>query len=169
MRYAAFLRGVMPTNCRMAELREAFEAAAFEDVRTVLGSGNVLFEAAKASPATLERKAHAAMKKVLGREFEAFVRPLEALAAMMEDDPFARHRLPPGAKRVVTFLHAPPEEPPKLPLVRDGAHLLQLRGTELFSAYTPTPKGPVFMAMIEKAVGRDQTTRTWDTLGKMLR
>ena len=41
-RYAVFLRGVMPTNCRMPELKKAFEAAGFEDVKTLLGSGNVL-------------------------------------------------------------------------------------------------------------------------------
>ena len=41
-RYAAFLRGVMPTNCKMPALQAAFEAAGFTDVKTVLGSGNVL-------------------------------------------------------------------------------------------------------------------------------
>ena len=48
-RYAAFLRGVMPTNCKMGDLRAAFEAAGFEDVRTLLGSGNVLFGASSSS------------------------------------------------------------------------------------------------------------------------
>jgi uncharacterized protein (DUF1697 family) len=35
MRYAAFLRGVMPTNCKMPELKRAFEDAGFKDVKTV--------------------------------------------------------------------------------------------------------------------------------------
>ena len=41
-RYAAFLRGVMPTNCKMPQLKAAFEAAGFTDVKTLLGSGNVV-------------------------------------------------------------------------------------------------------------------------------
>ena len=152
----------------MPELKRAFEAAGFDEVRTLLGSGNVVFEAKKAAAPALERKAHAAMEKILGRTFETFVRPLDVLSALLEEDPFEDARLPSDAKRVVTFLHAPPAEPPKLPIVRDGAYLLVLRGTELLSAYKPSPKGPVFMKMIEQAVGRDQTTRTWDTIARVV-
>ncbi|MBU6441240.1 MAG: DUF1697 domain-containing protein, partial [Betaproteobacteria bacterium] len=44
-RYLAFLRGVSPVNASMPALRAAFEAAGFGQVRTVLGSGNVAFDA----------------------------------------------------------------------------------------------------------------------------
>lgn len=50
-RYAAFLRGVMPTNCKMPALKAAFEAAGFTEVRTLLASGNVVFTARTASSA----------------------------------------------------------------------------------------------------------------------
>ena len=49
MRYAAFLRGVSPMNAKMPELKRAFEAAGFGDVKTLLSSGNVVFDAPKAS------------------------------------------------------------------------------------------------------------------------
>ena len=45
--------------------------------------------------------------------------------------------------------------------------LLALCGQELFSAYSPTPKGPVFMTLIERTFGKELTTRTWDTVGKI--
>ena len=70
MRYAAFLRGVMPTNCKMAELKLAFEDAGFKDVKTYLASGNVTFDASKQSDASLEKMAEAAMTKRLGRSFD---------------------------------------------------------------------------------------------------
>jgi hypothetical protein len=44
-----------------------------------------------------------------------------------------------------------------------------MRGAEIFSAYLPTPKGPVFMTLIEKTFGKEQTTRTWDTVAKVAR
>ena len=47
--------------------------------------------------------------------------------------------------------------------------VLAVKGTEIFSAYVPSPKGPVFMGLIEKTFGKDLTTRTWDTLGKVVR
>jgi len=42
----------MPTNCKMPELRAAFEAAGFDDVKTLLASGNVVFSARAASTKT---------------------------------------------------------------------------------------------------------------------
>jgi predicted dehydrogenase len=45
----------------------------------------------------------------------------------------------------------------------------KIKGREVFSAYVRSPKGPVFMAVIEEAFGKDLTTRTWDTVGKVAR
>ena len=93
-RYAAFLRGVMPMNCKMPELRRAFEKAGFEEVRTVLGSGNVVFSARRASDASLERRAEEAMEQQLGRIFLTIIRSVEQLQDLVAADPFASHRLP---------------------------------------------------------------------------
>jgi uncharacterized protein (DUF1697 family) len=165
-RHAAFLRGVSPMNCKMPELALAFAAAGFADVKTVISSGNVVFSAAGASR-SLEKKAEAAMAEHLGRSFMTFVRPVEELQALLDEDPYAPLRVPPGAKRVVTFLHAIPASAPKLPIAQDGARMLALRGREVFSAYVPGPEGPVFMTLIERTFGKDVTTRTWDTLRKV--
>jgi hypothetical protein len=54
-----------------------------------------------------------------------------------------------------------------LPIARDGARILALDGLQAFSAYVPGPKGPVFMALIERTFGRDVTTRTWETVRKV--
>src|SRR5207249_3491530 len=107
-RYAAFLRGVMPVNAKMSDLKKAFEAAGFTDVKTILGSGNVVFSARAASEASLERRAEAAMTERLGRTFLTIIRPIEALRDLLASDPYRAFRLPPGAKRVVTFLRRRP-------------------------------------------------------------
>ena len=55
-------------------------------------------------------------------------------------------------------------------VVRRFEDAWQGRARPEISAYLPTGKGPVFMNMIEKAAGgKDQTTRTWDTLAKVAR
>jgi uncharacterized protein (DUF1697 family) len=167
-RYAAFLRGVMPTNAKMADLKACFEAAGFDDVKTVLGSGNVVFSAREASEASLERKAEAAMTKRLGRTFMTLIRPLDALKARIDADPYAAFRLPAAAKRVMTFLRAAPAEPPPLPVELHGAQLLRLDDRDLFGAYVPGPRGPVFMTLIAKTFGDEVTTRTWDTVRKVV-
>jgi uncharacterized protein (DUF1697 family) len=154
-------------NASMPAVRAAFEAAGFTDVVTVLSSGNVVFSARPVPAAALEREAEAAMKARLGRAFPTIVREIEALRRLIASDPFADFRLEPGAKRVVTFLRGEPATRPELPMERDGARILALRGREALSAYVPGPRGPVFMSLIERTFGRDVTTRTWDTVRRI--
>jgi hypothetical protein len=67
---------------------------------------------------------------------------------------------------VVTFLRRTQNPGVELPLERDGARILKLAGTEVFTAYEPGPKGPVFMTLLERTFGKDITTRTLDTVKK---
>lgn len=168
-RYAAFLRGVMPTNAKMPELKQAFEAAGFTEVRTVLSSGNVVFDARRAAESTIQQRAEAAMRARLGQAFLTIVRPMDALRELLATDPYREFRVAPSAKRIVTFLRDEPSATVALPVEQDGARLLAVSGRELFSAYLPTPKGPVFMVLIERTFGKDLTTRTWDTVAKVAR
>lgn len=168
-RYAAFLRGVSPMNAKMPELKQAFELAGFSDVKTVLSSGNVVFTARSASGPALERRAEAAMEARLGSAFPTIVREIDALRRLLESDPYEAFALEPGTKRIVTFLRVKPRARLVLPVERDGARILRMEDREVFSAYVPSPRGPVFMALLEKTFGRDITTRTWDTVAKVAR
>lgn len=156
-------------NARMPDLERAFEATGFTEVKTLLSSGNVVFSAPGSSVASIQKKAEAAMQKQLGKAFLTIVRPIDSLREMLASDPYAKYRLEPASKRIVTFLLAAPKAAPKLPIELDGARILTVKGTEVFSAYLPTAKGPVFMALIQKTFGREQTTRTWRTVEKVAR
>ena len=105
----------------------------------------------------------------LGRTFTTTLRSIDELEALLSADPFKDFRFFPQSKRVVTFLHAKPKVRLKLPIELDGARILCVKGTEIFSAYVRSPKGPVFMNLIEKTFGKDLTTRTWDTVGKVVK
>jgi uncharacterized protein (DUF1697 family) len=164
-RFVAFLRGVSPLNAKMPELKRCFEDAGFTDVRTLLSSGNVAFTSRTASTTALERKIEAAMMSSLGRTFGTFVHSAASLQAMLAADPFASFAIPADGKRVVTFLRAVPAGT-VLPPERDGARILLVAGSEAYTVYTPTPKGPVFMTLLHHAFGADITTRTWDTIRK---
>ena len=164
--YVAFLRGVMPTNAKMADLRHCFEDAGFTGVRTVLSSGNVVFSTRESSEGALARRAEAAMEKRLGRTFYTIVRPVSFLRALIESDPYAGVGLPANAKRIVTFLREPHRARLSLPFESDGLHIVAATEREILSAYLPNPRGPVFMSLIEKTFGANVTTRTWDTVRK---
>lgn len=165
-RYVAFLRGVSPVNAKMPELKRCFEQAGFTNVKTVLSSGNVVFDARASKEDSLQRKAEAAMQAALGRSFQTFVRSANMLRTMLAADPYAAFELPPGAKRVVTFLREPQGITISTPIERDEARILRADEREVFSAYVPGPRGPVFMTLLEKTFGASITTRTWDTVRK---
>ena len=165
-RYVAFLRGVSPVNAKMPDLKRCFEAAGFADVKTLLSSGNVAFTTRAAGASALERRITEAMRSELDRVFATIVRPSEHLQALVDADPFAQFDLPRAAKRVVTFLRQPPSAAVDLPPERDGVRILHVEGAEVFTAYVPGDKGPVFMGMLERTFGSDITTRTFETVKK---
>lgn len=156
-------------NCRMAELKVALEKAGFTDVKTVISSGNAVFSSRSTSGRSVEANCEEAMRKHMGRSFMTIVRSIAELDALLESDPFARHSLPPKAKRNVTFLRAAPSTRPKLPIELRGARILELKGQEAFTYYVPNQVDPAFMVLIEKTFGKEVTTRTWETVGRIVK
>ena len=93
---------------------------------------------------------------------------MEALRKLLASDPYRAFRIDPTAKKVVTFLLKQPTAKPKLPIELDGARILAVKGREVFTVYVRNPKGqPVFMALLQKTFGKEQTTRTWETVKKV--
>jgi len=89
-RYAAFLRGVNlgKRTVKSAELKSAFEAMGFTDVKTLLASGNVLFDAKSAKG--LKEKIEAGLKEQFGFEVPIVLRTMDELRAMVKANPFGR-------------------------------------------------------------------------------
>ena len=167
MRYAAFLRGVFPGNLAMSELRSCLESAGLRKVRTLLASGNVVFESPAGSTRALERRVEKAMQAHLAKVFMTFVRSEAELEELVSSDPYRAFRLRADGKRLVTFMREPPAADLRLPIEQDGARLLHVEGVHAFSTYLPNPRGPVFMQLIERTLGKDATTRSWDTVTKV--
>ena len=165
-RYIAFLRGVSPLNAKMHELKACFESAGFTGVRTILSSGNVVFESMLTQQADLEAMAEAAMAKKLERTFYTIVRSSAELKTLLTSDPYTQHGIPSDTKRVISFFRQPPSPKVALPVVQDLASVFLVRGREAFTAYRPVDKGPVFMQLIERAFGKAVTTRTLETVAK---
>ena len=141
-------------------------SSCYTKVKTILSSGNVVFDSASGSVAAIERRIEAGLTKQLGRFFYTIVRSVEELNDLIEADPYAAFDLPADAKKVVTFARKLPSPKSPLPVERDGAQKLAAGRREAFSAYVPSPRGPVFMELIKANFGSEVTTRTWDTVKK---
>jgi uncharacterized protein (DUF1697 family) len=153
-------------NAKMPELKRAFESAGFSNVKTVLSSGNVVFDSRARSEAALARQAEKAMQEHLDRTFLTIVRATDALRELIDADPYSAFRLPPGSKHVITFLRKDPTVQPPLPIKLHDARILAVRGREVLTSYVPIPGAPEFMRLIEKTFGTEITTRTLETIKK---
>ena len=75
---------------KMDELRAALEDEGFENVQTVVASGNVLFEHDKAPDAALEQRIAQVIKDRCGINSFAAVRSRDELRSAIEDNPFGK-------------------------------------------------------------------------------
>ena len=89
-RYVALLGSINVggNRLKMADLKTALEDEGFEDVETVVASGNVLFEHSAAADAKLAAQIEQVVKDRFGINSFAAVRSRDELAAAIADNPF---------------------------------------------------------------------------------
>jgi uncharacterized protein (DUF1697 family) len=150
--YVALLRGIGPGNPNMKseKLKAFFEYLGFKNVSTVIASGNVVFQTLSKNTAALEAKIEKALPEQLGFSRTTIVRSREELEKLIKKNPFkgVEDTLP--NYLVVTFFKNRKEE------------LCTVINME-------EDKTPDFMRQVEKKHGKEITTRTWKTLGRILK
>lgn len=167
--YVALLRGIAPVNplMRNAELRKVFAGLGYDDVRTVLSSGNVLFGTSGASSAALETAIEDALQRHLGAPCAAFVVSRPRMERLVSFDGFDDADDAAGRQRIVTFLKAPPRQGPELPYEVDGSTVLALHEGALVSVVDASGS-PAVLRWIEREYGKANTTRSWRTVLRIM-
>jgi uncharacterized protein (DUF1697 family) len=173
--YVAFLRGINVGGnaiIRMEDLKKAFESPGFRDVRTVLASGNVAFWAPEKDTAALEAGVAKMLGEKFGRDISVVVRTLDGLRELDARRPFRDVEGMPGVKLYVTFLpgNAKPTGGAGLPS-GDGYRVLGVEDGVICSVLDGRPGigTPELMKAIEKTFGKNVTTRTWNTVIRLLK
>ena len=174
MRYVALLRGIGPTNPNMRneKFREVFRGLGFDNVQTVITTGNVLFESPSRAVKTLESTIEEAMEDQLGFFSTTIIRSHQQLQRLVDSNPFGRTKDEPTTRLNVTFLKKKQKTDLRFPYrVKDkGYSVVGMNGREVFSVIDLTgATTPDVMAWIEKQFGKEVTTRTWKTVGRILK
>jgi uncharacterized protein (DUF1697 family) len=172
--YVAFLRGINVggnKKIKMDALRSAFESLGFQRVRTVLASGNVLFDAAEPDPLAITRQIQEKLSSAFGLDVGIMVRTRRQIGDLVDADPFSAVKVTPDTRLYVTFFadrlrgklktrHEPHQEALKMLGVSSG---------EVCSAIELSPGAgtPELMKFIDKEFGRENTTRNWNTVLKI--
>lgn len=167
MTHVALIRGINLGRAKrvaMADLRAALGRLGFQRVRTLLNSGNVVFEtnlSAKSAAARIER----AMEKEIGVTASVLVLTADELAAAIQGNRLTRVATNPS-RLFVAFLWAPVKELDAFGKRDWGSEKIALGPR---AAYLWCPGGfetPLVKAF-HKAVGAGVTVRNWATVQKL--
>jgi uncharacterized protein (DUF1697 family) len=174
MSFVALLRGIAPTNPNMRNdrLRGVFEDLGFSNVRTVLSSGNLLFETHSSAVRALETKVEEALPKRLGFTSTTIIRSRTQIQALVDQDPFGGVDHSSKTNLNVTFLKRKLRPALTFPYQRQDRDytILGMYGREICSVIDVTSaKTPDLMQWMEKEFGKELTTRTFNTVERILR
>ncbi len=142
----------------MAELLQHFASAGFEDAKTLLQSGNVVFTGKGKPPAQLERSLEAKVGT------EVMVRTAEEWGTIVAANPFRAEAKSDPARLLVMFLKSEPETDIEWP----GPERMKRVGRQLYIVY-PNGAGTSKLtgALIERKLATRGTARNWNTVMKI--
>jgi uncharacterized protein (DUF1697 family) len=168
--YVSMLRGINlggHKKIKMDQLRASFEALGFEQVKTYIQSGNVVFKTAKASPGALCSKIEAKIIADFGHSVSVVVRTADEMKQIVANNPFLKEKGIDPDKLHVMFLSRAPERSALEQLRGLASRTEQLRcvGQEL---YLYLPNGVAESFVMKKPVDRllavVTTMRNWRTV-----
>lgn len=172
-RYCALLRGINVggINIKMADLRDVFGELGFTDVRTVLASGNVLFDSENTDAHALKADIEKALSDRFGYEAWVFVLDVKSIAALVAAYPFEPDR--DGWHAYVVFVDGAGALDSLLTLQGDlDADLERIQGGDSV-VFWEVERGQTLKSPFGKHTGRAKfkavtTTRNLRTLRKLL-
>lgn len=171
--YIAFLRGINlgKRNVKSDELRSIFSEMGFENVRTVIASGNVIFDAKQKDPEKLTVRIENFLKEELGYKVIVFLRSQAELESILENNPFKDDHGKDG-KCYISFLSdEPPKDAAKEVLARSSdTEKFAFIGRELYMLFYVGFSESVFFNKndYEKVLGVIATNRNLNTPLKIL-
>jgi len=171
--YVAMVRGINVggrAKVAMADLRTAFSGLGYEDVRSYIQSGNVVFRTAQGArglPAAIEAR----LAEDLGLPVKVVIRTSTELATILARNPLADGSRDTGGLHV-TFLAASPTAA-RARALDPGAHLpdeFRVVGREVY-VHCPNGYGRTKLnnAYFERALDVVATTRNVKTVGELIR
>lgn len=169
--YVAFLRGVNVggNQLKMDRLRAVCASLGFENARTYLQSGNVVFEA-QGSQAKVEKDLERKLAGETRLPVRVLVRSGAQLKQLIAKNPFLKTEAIDCARLHVTFLTEAPtlEALKQLAVLDAGPDEFRAAGTEIY-LHCPTGYGRSKLSNnhLERFLSLAATTRNWNTVSTL--
>ncbi|MGM0883135.1 MAG: DUF1697 domain-containing protein [Bacillota bacterium] len=172
--YIALLRGINVSGqkiIKMEHLRAVFEEMQFEQVRTYIQSGNVVFEAEEQDTSLLEKKIEQKIEQVYSFQVPVIVRTSRELELVVEQTPFDTTELSANEKIYVSFLSQEPsaEAVQIIETFKSDIDDFHVHGREVYILIRAGYGESLFSNnFLEKKLKVSATTRNWATVNKLI-
>ncbi len=173
--FISFLRGINiggRKKIKMADLRDLYFELGFQSPRTVLQSGNIIFEAADADLAEVSARIEAGISRRFGFEAQVLLRRPEAFRAALADHPFTAEQLERGSHAMFVFLSGAPDESALATLVENnpGREAIAAAADTLYIFYADgVARSKLDTKRIESALGLAASARNWNTCQRLMK
>jgi uncharacterized protein (DUF1697 family) len=173
--YIGLLRAVNldgPTQISMTALRQLLTDRGYGSARTLLQSGNIVFQRRATERSRLEERLEADVRTGLRFQCEFFVRSAAEWNEIVEDNPFRREaEIDPGHLLVTVFKESPaPRLEDALRRAIRGRERVHLSGGHAYFVYPDgVGRSKLTTALIERTLGTRGTSRNWNTVQKLQR
>lgn len=154
----------------MADLRDLAASLRLTAPRSLMQSGNLVFQSGDRGAARLERLLESAIAKRFDLEPDVFVRTAEEWMAVIEQNPFGDEAKQGPSHLLVMFLkHAPEANDVKaLRAVIAGREVVHAKGRQAYIIYPGgIGRSRLTSSVIEKKLGTRGTARNWNTVLKL--
>ena len=174
-RYVAFLRGIKVGGHHkvpMADLRKELEQMNFQNVVTLLNSGNVIFDAISNNPVGLEKMISENLENIFGFPVPTIIRKSKTIFQLINDAPFQDVKVTKDIRLYVSFLKKKTQFDLALPWSSsDNSYkIIEQRDKTILSILDLSVSNtPQAMAALEKSFGTDITTRNWKTIERIVK
>ena len=172
--FVALLRAVnlgAHNKISMADLKAVAAVCGFSGAKTLLQSGNLVFEAKGKTPAALEKVLEAALAKELRLETPVVVRSAAEWRAALAENPFPKQAKSDPSHLLVMPLKAKCDKAALGELSRAivGREQVKMSGQQLYFVYPDgIGESKLTAALIEKKIGVTGMARNWNTAHKIL-
>ncbi len=157
---------------KMADLRALYLDLGFHNPRTLLQSGNVVFEAADTDLAAVGACIEAGIRRLFGFEAQALLRTPEAFRAALADHPFSAEQLERANHAMIVFLSGAPADRAVAALAANnpGREAITAAADALYVFYTDgVARSKLDTKRIELSLGLAASARNWNTCGRILK
>lgn len=174
LRYVALLRGINVGGkniIKMESLKKSFESEGFTNVKSLIQSGNVLFDSKSDNIAALTKRIENKLLEDYRSEIKTMIRSIFEIEEIIKQNPFKGRENDKNTKLYVCFLYEnilsnkiiPPSSD------KEAVEITHIGKKEIFLISFPTKNGRYGFPnnFVEKELKSFSTARNWNTVKKL--